>query len=367
MSDHTQPRFSVIVPACNVGPYIGEAIASIRRQTFGDFEAIITVEDSTDNTLDAARDACGDDPRLAIVTLPRSGSASQCRNYGIDHAQGQFLLFIDGDDWIDDDALQRFDGILQQHPDLDLIVSGFKFYRQNEDGSHTYFKEAIQGRPDTSYPTGIDFLLKIDFAHFWNPSTYMFIFRRELLTRLGYRQPHGRLHQDLDWSYRIVLKAGPVFIAPFSYYNYRVHHQSVTHIVSPHSAQSRAENAIDALRRFEEGRDFPPELRPQMARFYCWRFLHAPFLLRQCGPLATRLQEREDCRQALCSVFKRPGSFRLYCRLCLTAGELWPLMPPLMAIARFRLLFPITEYIFRICLNRILPLWRRLMGIRPPY
>ena len=71
-----QPLFSIVVPACNVGKYVWDAIASIRNQTDPDFEALLVVEDSTDDTLEVCRAETAGDARFKIIQQPRSGSSS---------------------------------------------------------------------------------------------------------------------------------------------------------------------------------------------------------------------------------------------------------------------------------------------------
>lgn len=94
MSRNTE--FSIIIIACDVEPYIEQCIASVRRQTLPDFEAVVGIEASADGTGEAALRAVGGDVRFRIVDLPRSGSASCVRNYGIRHATGEYLFFSTG-------------------------------------------------------------------------------------------------------------------------------------------------------------------------------------------------------------------------------------------------------------------------------
>ena len=128
------PLFSVIAVCCNVAPYAERMIGSIRAQGYAGFECLAVVEESDDGTERVIRKAIGDDPRFRVVTLPRSGSASASRNWGIDHARGGYLLFVDGDDWIEPDALEGFATLLAEHPKLDLIAGGSYDYRQQADG-----------------------------------------------------------------------------------------------------------------------------------------------------------------------------------------------------------------------------------------
>lgn len=352
--------FSIIVSACEVGSYIAEAINSIRRQTYADFEALLVVEESADNTLEICRSKTRDDPRFKIIPLPKSGSASCSRNYGIDHAEGRYLLFIDGDDWMEPDSLANFAAILNDRPNLDLIVSGARRHLQETKDKITCLNIYAQGRPGAFFETGIDFLNSIDFIHRWIPATWMNLYRHDLLRKNRLYQAAGRLHQDDEWTYRVFLKAGAVAVAPFQYYNYRLNSTSVTHGANSKSVYDRAENVNSICQFFESG-DFPPSCRKMLAGYFCWQFLHGPFLQRKyTGTLVRNRLPREDCRLALCRCMGTREQFRSYCRIVLAAGGGWFLFIPLMFFARKKGFFWIAEYTFRIWFNRILPIVRRI-------
>jgi glycosyltransferase involved in cell wall biosynthesis len=97
MMNQNSPRISVITPAYNVGSYIGEAIDSVLRQSFRDFEYIIVDDGSTDDTATIASRGMSSDPRIRVIQSDHSG-ASAARNLGLSHARGEFIAFLDGDD-----------------------------------------------------------------------------------------------------------------------------------------------------------------------------------------------------------------------------------------------------------------------------
>jgi glycosyltransferase involved in cell wall biosynthesis len=97
MSRTSAPRVTVITPAYNVGPYIGEAIDSVLAQTFGDFEYLVVNDGSTDRTLNEILRRATIDPRLQVLNEDHGGAA-KARNAGIERARGEFIAFLDGDD-----------------------------------------------------------------------------------------------------------------------------------------------------------------------------------------------------------------------------------------------------------------------------
>ena len=99
--------FSVIVPVCRCGKYAECLVKSLLRQSFGDFEVLILDDGSGDGTLDAYRRQAGGEKRFRFFELEHGGTASRLRNAGIRLAQGRYLIFLDGDDWLETDALER--------------------------------------------------------------------------------------------------------------------------------------------------------------------------------------------------------------------------------------------------------------------
>lgn len=88
-------RVSVILPTYNCRQWLPQAVESILRQTFGDFELLIVDDGSTDGTADIV--AAFTDPRIRYLRKPNGGAAS-ARNFGLDHAAGEFIAFLDADD-----------------------------------------------------------------------------------------------------------------------------------------------------------------------------------------------------------------------------------------------------------------------------
>lgn len=91
------PLVTVVTPAYNVAPYVGEAVGSVLRQTFTDFEYLVIDDGSTDATADEVRRRAGNDPRVRLIPAGHSG-LSATRNLGIKEARGQYVAFLDGDD-----------------------------------------------------------------------------------------------------------------------------------------------------------------------------------------------------------------------------------------------------------------------------
>lgn len=122
------PFFSIIIPCCNVEPYVKECFQSILNQSFQDWECFAVVETSRDNTERLVRDFAEKDDRIRFFVRPRSGSASIARNTGLDHAHGKYVIFVDGDDYILENSLEKLAEKISSHPDADLYPCAILFH-----------------------------------------------------------------------------------------------------------------------------------------------------------------------------------------------------------------------------------------------
>lgn len=97
-------KVSVIVPAYNIESYIGRCLESIIRQKINDIEIIVVNDGSTDNTLEIVKDYRGKYSNIKIIDKKNEGSI-EARKSGLTKARGEYILFIDGDDWIEDNTI----------------------------------------------------------------------------------------------------------------------------------------------------------------------------------------------------------------------------------------------------------------------
>ena len=113
---------SIIVPVYNVEKYLDECIQSIHEQTYTDWECLLINDGSKDNSLSICEKWAKLDTRIRVIHQTNQG-VSAARNKGIQMAEGQFITFIDSDDWIDNKYLESL-YILGREYKIDLCVSG---------------------------------------------------------------------------------------------------------------------------------------------------------------------------------------------------------------------------------------------------
>lgn len=132
-----KPKVSIIIPAYNVENYIGEAIQSVLKQTYQDFELLVVNDGSTDRTLDVIDTYT--DRRIRVINQVNSG-VSVARNVGIDNATGEYIAFLDGDDRYEPTFLE----LMTLNISGDMIYCGY--YKFDESGNLEHFaKEYVSG------------------------------------------------------------------------------------------------------------------------------------------------------------------------------------------------------------------------------
>lgn len=118
-------KFSIIVPAYNAASFIDAALASLQRQTCGDWEALIVDDCSSDATRATVQRWVDADPRFRLIAQRQNGGPARARNAGFDAARGEWIALLDADDLWQDDRLERF---LPHLDDADLACDRLLLY-----------------------------------------------------------------------------------------------------------------------------------------------------------------------------------------------------------------------------------------------
>ena len=119
------PAISVIIPVYNVEQYLPRCIDSILAQTFTDFELLLIDDGSTDRSGGICDEYAKKDARITVFHKV-NGGVSSARNVGLEHARGEWLAFVDADDWVDSDYLS-----LDGHEDADVVEKSYAHYGED--------------------------------------------------------------------------------------------------------------------------------------------------------------------------------------------------------------------------------------------
>ena len=147
------PKVSVIIPAYNVDRFIGRAIESIQNQTLRDFELLVVDDGSTDRTGQVADRMAERDIRIDVIHTPNQG-APAARNTALDRARGEYVHFVDGDDWVEPTMLADLVAMADEGS-LDLVIAGFYIETYfGDDGQHT---SELKNQPTQRFATRDEF------------------------------------------------------------------------------------------------------------------------------------------------------------------------------------------------------------------
>jgi glycosyltransferase involved in cell wall biosynthesis len=184
------PAVSVIVPAYNVGLYVGAALDSALTQTFHDFEIIAVDDGSTDQTATIVASRQAHDERIRLVRQPNRGLSS-ARNAALAVARGEFIALLDGDDLWHRRFLEEQVTVLRERPDV-ALVTGNAFYLGGAlDG------EPVRPVPDNRHAPTLASILGDEEAVF-----IMTVFRRSVFETIGGFDEHLRTNEDYDYWLR---------------------------------------------------------------------------------------------------------------------------------------------------------------------
>lgn len=122
-------KVSIIIPVYNSEQYLQKCLESIRVQTFKDYEVILVNDGSTDNSEMICRQFINADSRFHLYCQSNLG-ASVARNKGIKLSKGEYIIFIDSDDWVENDYIQKLISVQERNP-TDLIIWGFVIGKPN--------------------------------------------------------------------------------------------------------------------------------------------------------------------------------------------------------------------------------------------
>ncbi len=137
------PTVSVIIPVYNTEEYLEKCVDSLLNQTYTDFEIILVDDGSRDNSFSLCKNLEARDNRIFAYTK-ENGGLSSSRNFGIKHANGKYLVFLDSDDWFEKDMLETLVSGADEF-NCDVVIQGFRLDFENEgySSNNTFFEDAF--------------------------------------------------------------------------------------------------------------------------------------------------------------------------------------------------------------------------------
>ena len=202
-------RFSVIIPLYNKEPYLSKALASVIEQTFRDFELIVVDDGSTDDSFKVAQDVLKDAGVKQQLIRQENAGVSMARNNGVMAASGDYICFLDADDWWAPSFLERMDWLIHAYPDAGIY--GTNYY---------VVKNGRQRICVTTAKTGYINYCRSYAEKLQMPLTSISVaIPKDVFQSSGGFKPHLKLGEDFDLWIRIALSHKVAFLdEPLAFY-----------------------------------------------------------------------------------------------------------------------------------------------------
>lgn len=216
-----RPLVSIIIPIYNQENYLTECLDSISGQTYKQIDIICVNDGSTDNSLALLRDYGIKDERIKIVDKKNDG-VNMARKSGWDIATGDYVTFLDPDDFLDRSAIEQSVSILEKRG-ADIVAFGYREFSDtkrpttNEDGVHIRPKD-LQGK---SAIAKYAFFGEGNSDNVLRMTIWGKLYKREVIEKVDWKAVNYNTYEDNFWIAQALLAAEKLTIYPAHLYNYR--------------------------------------------------------------------------------------------------------------------------------------------------
>lgn len=204
--------FSIIVPVYNVENEIRECLDSIKNQTFADFEVLCVDDCGSDSSMDIVREYASEDSRFKILTHEHNKGVSAARNTALDAVQGEYIMFVDSDDWLELNALETVNNIFNKVK-TDVVM--FNLYYSYPNKPKEEYKSKIE-LADNIHIKLDDMSLESFVGVVWNRA-----YRTSLINDNNIRFPVGLIIEDSEFSFKVSTYINTFYTTKTPLYNYR--------------------------------------------------------------------------------------------------------------------------------------------------
>lgn len=228
-------KLSIIIPVYNAEKFICKCLTSLLDQTLKEMEIIVVDDRGLDNSMQLVRELkerVDDENRIRIIEMPHNSGAAAARNYGLKYAQGEYVAFVDSDDWCEPamyETLYR----LAKEGDCDWCYADA--VKEYPDGKKTLLRQ-----PEV--PSGeltaeiLKTMLSRFVAYFWTS-----IYKRDFLTKNHIEFPLYRFSEDSFFVWKVVMHAQRFATVNETFYHYIVQPNSVSNIYDGTKHQQKVE------------------------------------------------------------------------------------------------------------------------------
>lgn len=266
-------KVSVIIPAYNSMHYIARCLDSVLAQTLSDIEIIVVNDGSDDETLKILEEYKSKDERIYILTLSENMGQGYARNRGVEIAKGEYIGFVDSDDFVDKDYFENLYNTAKKY-DCDIAVASIlkhkkQYKKYNVRYNKIYFAENIQDKIRLCGDK------KRFFFYAWNK-----IYKTSLIKSNSITFTQGRIYEDVPFAIRALYYSNKTVALPAIKYHYKERKNSS--IKRPDTNGKKLQDLVFAyqeLQRFSKEHNI---ILPERLNYYtsCW---YNPFVKTYIG------------------------------------------------------------------------------------
>ena len=228
-------KYSIIIPVYNVEKYIAKCLDSVLSQSYNNFEAIVVNDGTPDNSQQIIDEYAKKDNRIKPV-IKENGGLSDARNYGLKYASGDYIIFLDSDDYIEKDLLKEIDKkATKKQPDL----IKFRTRMVDENG---HILNNIEEEPFDDYDNNQACTKLLQDG--WMVIAWIYAYKREFWEKHNFLYPVGKIHEDIGLTPYILMCASSVCSINYVGHNYVQREGS---IMSNKNLEKNYKYALDIL------------------------------------------------------------------------------------------------------------------------
>lgn len=212
-------QISCIVPVYNVKQYLSQCVESIINQSYKNIEIILIDDGSTDGSGEICDKYVEKDCRIKVYHKENGGQA-KARNIGINYAMGEYIVFLDADDYWEKNFLEDLVGRVQKNPKLECIIYKFRDYYQKDNVirkcNYRLDREYVIGKTGLEV---MEYILQTQPKYGW--MAWLYLVKREFIVKYNIFFEEGKLYEDVLWTPQLFIYATYMDYYDKYVYNYR--------------------------------------------------------------------------------------------------------------------------------------------------
>lgn len=298
-----QPAVSVLVAVYNVSTYLRQCLDSLKNQTLKDIEIICVNDGSTDSSLQILEEYAAKDDRIKLVNKINGGLPS-ARNAGLEIARGEYICFVDGDDFVDIRMYQKMYRVAKRKK-ADIVVCGGQVFPKKEQIPE-WLKCTLSTRNITYRMSGADALFNENGA---KPFIWRDLIKRDFIEKSNFRFDENIvLGEDQAFQFKIFPVAKKIVFIDDKFYNYRYERpESIMDEIYHDGYCSRVCKHIDMIKSIAGSWSKELSSKDTAVTFFEWaiNFLYWDIIRLSCI-------EKKDCATKFCNMLIDCGYYMWY-------------------------------------------------------